>query len=117
MTDSDEVTTRHPEDVRVVRETIRHLFPLLDDGGDAADGWSDAYAVVAALDRLSAAPVDDRERVPEGWRVEEMSPALACRCSHDHWSSCTTGQGCTCITRTNYRLVPVSPSVDPEEEL
>ena len=26
--------------------------------------------LLAIIDRLSAAPVDDRERVPEGWRVE-----------------------------------------------
>ena len=48
----------------------------------------------AEVDRLSAAP-DDRERVPEGWRVEWYQPLYT--------------------KPLRPRLVPVSPSVDPEE--
>ena len=59
--------------------------------------------LVAIIDRLSAAPVDDRERVPEGWRVK-WRPFICgwCRSSHDQGEVPT--------------LVPVSPSVDPEEK-
>ena len=59
--------------------------------------WKNTADIVAIVDRLSAAPVDDRERVPEGWRVEPIF-------------------GFGTKTRVGYRLVPVSPSVDPEEE-
>ena len=55
--------------------------------------------VLAALDRLSAAPVDDRERVPEGWRVEWRGA----------WTFKEPGP-------PRPVLVPVSPSVDPEEK-
>ena len=59
----------------------------------------------AALDRLSAVPVDDRERVPEGWRVE--------------WRQFAEVVGAA-DGGVRYHdiphLVPVSHSVDPEEK-
>lgn len=56
-----------------------------------------------ALARAAAAPVDDRERVPEGWRVEWLVEE-------------PEGPGCG-PRRIPYldQIPAVSPSVDPEE--
>ena len=87
-------------------QEIRHARYVM--AKRASDMVSDRFRLAQALDRLSAAPVDDREREGEvlldgkpyrvecvGWSMtgpDEPHP--------DHF----------------HRLVPVSPSVDPEEE-
>lgn len=70
-----------------------------DEWREAAERWRDAYH-----DRLSAAPVDDRERVPEGWRVEWLIEE-------------PEGPGCGPRSIPYLDQIPmaVSPSVDPEE--
>ena len=64
-------------------------------------------------DRLSAAPVDDRERVdkwrtvPDGWEV---------RFDHDCEGTCWENVPASACPDRKPFLVPVSPSVDPEEK-
>ena len=65
-------------------------------------------AVVAVL--LAQTPEGEGVYIaPDGtlMRVEVLRPGSACTCAHHHWSACTTGQGCPCLTETFARLVPI----------
>ena len=76
-------------------------------------GWVVAEKLAEENLRLSAAPVDDRERVPEGWRVEWIE------CRHYRPEESHPVPRLIEIVPScegHRRLVPVSPSVDPEEK-
>ena len=85
------------EDEALILDEARNLAPPDPDHPIPWDRYL-LSRLLAIIDRLSAAPVDDRERVPEGWRVEWRGA----------WTFKEPGP-------PRPVLVPVSPSVDPED--
>ena len=73
-------------------------------------GMSPAVAADAVASLLAATETGEPVVITaEGrlMRLDVLRPADACRCAHDHWSACTTGQECPCLTETHARLTPL----------